>query len=217
LDVLHFLQTTKQKVETAVQGSTNVLQALVSSGDGSEPILPKTLAEARRLVSLPLAAATNQNLTQGELHFLQTTKQKVETAVQGSTNVLQALVSSGAHSIINDAVRTTADQSLKNIGATLDSSFNFLFGRLKEMSGPGPWTFCISFRRPNRKLKLLSKVAPMFFKLWSSTLPRPQASTTPQQRRLSNLFQPPSKVLGAANDGQVLGRFAFPSDDQTES
>lgn len=41
----------------------------------------------------------------------------------------------------NDAVRTTADQSLKNIGATLDSSFNFLFGRLKEMQniqGPGP-------------------------------------------------------------------------------
>ena len=37
----------------------------------------------------------------------------------------------------NDAVRTTADQGLKNIGATLDSSFNFLFGRLKEMqSGP---------------------------------------------------------------------------------
>ncbi|KAJ5542372.1 Vacuolar sorting protein 9 subgroup [Penicillium sp. DV-2018c] len=33
----------------------------------------------------------------------------------------------------NDAVRTTADQSLKNIGATLDSSFNFLFGRLREM------------------------------------------------------------------------------------
>ncbi|KAF7530234.1 hypothetical protein PCG10_003605 [Penicillium crustosum] len=40
----------------------------------------------------------------------------------------------------NDAVRTTADQGLKNIGATLDSSFNFLFGRLKEMQniqGPG--------------------------------------------------------------------------------
>ncbi|KAI9367221.1 hypothetical protein BJX61DRAFT_337364 [Aspergillus egyptiacus] len=33
----------------------------------------------------------------------------------------------------NDAVRNTADQGLKNIGATLDSSFNFLFGRLKEL------------------------------------------------------------------------------------
>lgn len=41
----------------------------------------------------------------------------------------------------NDAVRSTADQGLKNIGATLDSSFNFLFGRLKELQinqGPDP-------------------------------------------------------------------------------
>lgn len=38
----------------------------------------------------------------------------------------------------NDAVRTTADQGLKNIGATLDSSFNFLFGRLKEMQNNQP-------------------------------------------------------------------------------
>lgn len=33
----------------------------------------------------------------------------------------------------NDAVRNTADQSLKNIGTSLDNSFNFLFGRLKEL------------------------------------------------------------------------------------
>ncbi|OJJ46717.1 hypothetical protein ASPZODRAFT_152149 [Penicilliopsis zonata CBS 506.65] len=33
----------------------------------------------------------------------------------------------------NDAVRNTADQGLKNIGATLDSSLNFVFGRLKEL------------------------------------------------------------------------------------
>ncbi|KAL2872370.1 VPS9 domain protein [Aspergillus lucknowensis] len=33
----------------------------------------------------------------------------------------------------NDAVRNTADQGLKNISATLDSSFNFLFGRLREL------------------------------------------------------------------------------------
>lgn len=33
----------------------------------------------------------------------------------------------------NDAVRNTADQSLKNIGAALDSSFSFFFGRLREL------------------------------------------------------------------------------------
>ena len=32
----------------------------------------------------------------------------------------------------SDAVRTTADQGFKNIGNTLDTSFKFLFGRLKE-------------------------------------------------------------------------------------
>ncbi|KAJ5176027.1 uncharacterized protein N7482_001904 [Penicillium canariense] len=39
----------------------------------------------------------------------------------------------------NDAVRSTADQSLKNISASLDNSFNFLFGRLKELqNNQGP-------------------------------------------------------------------------------
>ncbi|RMJ25878.1 VPS9 domain protein [Aspergillus sp. HF37] len=33
----------------------------------------------------------------------------------------------------NDAVRNTADQSLKNIGATLDNSFSFFSGRLREL------------------------------------------------------------------------------------
>ncbi len=37
----------------------------------------------------------------------------------------------------SDAVRTTADQSFKNIGNTLDNSFKFLFGRLKEQQITG--------------------------------------------------------------------------------
>ncbi|KAL8744395.1 MAG: hypothetical protein Q9190_003349 [Brigantiaea leucoxantha] len=32
----------------------------------------------------------------------------------------------------SDAVRSTADQGIRNIGSTLDNSFRFLFGRLKE-------------------------------------------------------------------------------------
>ena len=39
-----------------------------------------------------------------------------------------------------DAVRTTADQSFKTIGSTLDNSFNFLFGRLKEHRVAGEGT-----------------------------------------------------------------------------
>ncbi|KAI4120775.1 MAG: hypothetical protein LQ338_006772 [Usnochroma carphineum] len=34
----------------------------------------------------------------------------------------------------SDAVRTTADQGLRNIGSTLDHSFKFLFGRLQEQN-----------------------------------------------------------------------------------
>lgn len=37
-----------------------------------------------------------------------------------------------------NSVRTTADQGLKNITTTLDNSFNFLFGRLKEQQVTSP-------------------------------------------------------------------------------
>ena len=40
--------------------------------------------------------------------------------------------SASAISSASNTVRTTADQSLKNITSTLDNSFKFLFGRLKE-------------------------------------------------------------------------------------
>jgi hypothetical protein len=53
-----------------------------------------------------------------------TTQQRLNNLFQPPSKVLGAA---------NDAVRNTADQGLKNIGASLDSSFNFLFGRLKEL------------------------------------------------------------------------------------
>ncbi|KAB8227429.1 VPS9 domain-containing protein [Aspergillus alliaceus] len=53
-----------------------------------------------------------------------TAQQRLNNLFQPPSKVLGAA---------NDAVRNTADQSLKNIGASLDSSFNFLFGRLKEL------------------------------------------------------------------------------------
>ncbi|KAI9871510.1 MAG: hypothetical protein M1830_002804, partial [Pleopsidium flavum] len=47
--------------------------------------------------------------------------------------------STNAIGVASDAVRTTADQGFKNISNTLDNSFKFLFGRLKEreISGDG--------------------------------------------------------------------------------
>ncbi|KAB8222148.1 hypothetical protein BDV33DRAFT_64464 [Aspergillus novoparasiticus] len=53
-----------------------------------------------------------------------TTQQRLNNLFQPPSKVFGAA---------NDAMRNTADQSLKNIGATLDSSFTFLFGRLKEL------------------------------------------------------------------------------------
>ncbi|KAL8774526.1 MAG: hypothetical protein Q9209_000899 [Squamulea sp. 1 TL-2023] len=47
-----------------------------------------------------------------------------------STNLFQP--TTDALGAASDAVRSTADQGLKNIGNTLDQSFKFLFGRLKE-------------------------------------------------------------------------------------
>ncbi|KAL8755810.1 MAG: hypothetical protein Q9199_003375 [Rusavskia elegans] len=47
-----------------------------------------------------------------------------------STNLFQP--TTNALGAAGDAVRSTADQGLKNIGSTLDQSFKFLFGRLKE-------------------------------------------------------------------------------------
>ncbi|QSS62790.1 VPS9 domain-containing protein [Histoplasma capsulatum] len=47
------------------------------------------------------------------------------------TNLLQP--SAKVLGAANDAVRNTADQGFKNISNTLDNSFNFLFGRLREV------------------------------------------------------------------------------------
>ncbi|KAJ5907596.1 hypothetical protein N7495_000278 [Penicillium taxi] len=56
-------------------------------------------------------------------------QRRLSNLFQPPTKVLEAA---------NDAVRSTADQGLKNIGASLDNSFNFLFGRLKELQTQAP-------------------------------------------------------------------------------
>lgn len=57
-------------------------------------------------------------------------QRRLSNIFQPPTKVLEAA---------NDVVRNTADQSLKNIGASLDNSFSFLFGRLKELqTNQGP-------------------------------------------------------------------------------
>lgn len=57
--------------------------------------------------------------------------QSSTTPQRGLNNLLQP--PSRMIGAANDAVRNTADQGIKNIGASLDTSFNFVFGRLKEL------------------------------------------------------------------------------------
>ncbi|KAL1885729.1 hypothetical protein Plec18167_001224 [Paecilomyces lecythidis] len=67
-------------------------------------------------------------LPRPQLSVPQTQQRRLSNLFQPPSKVLGAA---------NDAVRNTADQGLKNIGNTLDNSFNFLFGRLKEMQNQG--------------------------------------------------------------------------------
>ncbi len=68
--------------------------------------------------SLASPATSHTSTPTSPLH-----QRRLSHLLQPSTNVIGAA---------SDAVRTTADQGFKNISNTLDNSFKFLFGRLKE-------------------------------------------------------------------------------------
>ncbi len=74
---------------------------------------------------LPSPASSRPSPPTSPLH-----QRRLSHLLQPSTNAIGAA---------SDAVRTTADQGFKNISNTLDNSFKFLFGRLKEqeISGDG--------------------------------------------------------------------------------
>ncbi|EAU38246.1 conserved hypothetical protein [Aspergillus terreus NIH2624] len=92
-------------------------------------------------ISMPTGKdAASETLPRTQLSS--TPQQRLNSLFQPPSKVLGAA---------NDAVRNTADQGLKNIGATLDSSFNFLFGRLKELqSGQLPGSEGVSGQRTPR-------------------------------------------------------------------
>ncbi|GAD93802.1 VPS9 domain protein [Paecilomyces variotii No. 5] len=76
----------------------------------------------------PSKDSMSATLPRPQLSVPQTQQRRLSNLFQPPSKVLGAA---------NDAVRNTADQGLKNIGNTLDNSFNFLFGRLKEMQNQG--------------------------------------------------------------------------------
>lgn len=79
--------------------------------------------------STPTKDSISATLPRPQLAAPQSQQRRLSNLFQPPAKVLGAA---------NDAVRNTADQGLKNIGNTLDNSFNFLFGRLKEMQNQGP-------------------------------------------------------------------------------
>ncbi|KAJ9302183.1 hypothetical protein DTO271G3_1049 [Paecilomyces variotii] len=78
--------------------------------------------------STPTKDSISATLPRPQLAAPQSQQRRLSNLFQPPAKVLGAA---------NDAVRNTADQGLKNIGNTLDNSFNFLFGRLKEMQNQG--------------------------------------------------------------------------------
>ena len=103
----------------------------------SYPGAPKTTASP---VTTPLTAVPTPPPQTG-----------TKTSLAASSSPLPSSPSPGAHhrrlsslfhppasalGAAGDAVKSTADQGLRNVGAALDNSFNFLFGRLKEQRIP---------------------------------------------------------------------------------
>lgn len=98
------------------------LDPLRSAKETSQPAV--TSASATPEFSKPAKEAASASLPRAQLSVPSAQQRRLSNLFQPPAKVLGAA---------NDAVRNTADQSLKNISNTLDNSFNFLFGRLKEM------------------------------------------------------------------------------------
>ncbi|KAI2732854.1 hypothetical protein DTO012A8_10147 [Penicillium roqueforti] len=131
--------------------------------EGSGPILPKTLAEARRLVSLPLASATNQNLTQGELAAINSVSVDESTPPRSSSRLTDLsntptsrdrsvdstrTQGSGKKSVttslredfaLSSPISPTPLESMRNFGSTLNP-LNHIPGMMKSFGRNAPET-----------------------------------------------------------------------------
>ncbi|KAE8353944.1 hypothetical protein BDV28DRAFT_97252 [Aspergillus coremiiformis] len=102
-----------------------------SSLEKSDPCHPTKEAAAPSLATVTTSAEFSKSAGKESASTTLPRSQQSATAQTRLNNLFQP--PSKVLGAANDAVRNTADQSLKNIGASLDSSFNFLFGRLKEL------------------------------------------------------------------------------------
>lgn len=112
-------------------GQPRLLSAsMMPNAEKVDPLISLKQAASPTLTHSPTVSEFNKSDASGtdivSAISLQRTAQqnRLSNLFQPPSKVLEAA---------NDAVRNTADQGLKNISNTLDNSFNFFFGRLKEM------------------------------------------------------------------------------------
>ena len=116
-------------LKSSSRPATPIIEKPGFSFPPSMPPIPDqaTLATSQRTtsapnLSVPIAPSTSGSSSPmpSPLH-----QRRLSNLLQPSAKVIGAA---------NDAVRNTAEEGFKNIGTTLDNSFKFLFGRLKEHS-----------------------------------------------------------------------------------
>ena len=121
----------KPQTQSVVQSNkpTDIMAERISSARASSPVTTPLTAVPPRLGSslgpggLPSPVDGRPSPPASPSH-----PRRLSTLFQPSANAIGAA---------SDAVRSSADQSFKNISTTLDNSFKLLFGRLKEQQAQG--------------------------------------------------------------------------------
>jgi hypothetical protein len=116
-------------LKSSSRPATPIIEKPGFSFPPSMPPIPDqaTLATSQRTTSAPNLSAPLAPSTSGSSSPMPSPlhQRRLSNLLQPSAKVIGAA---------NDAVRNTAEEGFKNIGTTLDNSFKFLFGRLKEHS-----------------------------------------------------------------------------------
>ena len=120
--------------EEAIESQSKQNTPAANEGQETEFPFNEDPGKAKRpsiapLTALPLRPSSSSE-SKNETPLTPNHTRKLSTLFQPSANAIGAA---------SDAVRSSADAGLKNISQAMDSSFNLLFGRLREtvVSGPG--------------------------------------------------------------------------------
>lgn len=129
ISFLENVDLSELRADEVQSGQTKTLDNdSASSAEKADLVSPSKEAAAP---SVAAVSASPGILKASDKEALDTLSKGQPSQQRGLNNLLQP--PSKMLGAANDAVRNTADQGLKNIGSSLDTSFNFLFGRLREL------------------------------------------------------------------------------------